>query len=783
MARLGIACSHETAVADRLHSWVRRLQPSETALNLSLKLLQLTLPGVPDVYQGSEMTSYSLVDPDNRRPVDFGRRSRRLDELDAGTRRDGLDDDKLWVTSRALRLRREVSRRVRSQVVVSPCRYRKPARDRLRARWPGHHTRDPLAAGPGRVRLAGRGDRTPAGFMDRRSLRCSTRGHDCIVSRVLRITGRLAEEGALMKFEVWAPHAQDFVQLQIGEDRFDLKPEDNGYWRIDVDVPPGTLYSYVLDGSEARSDPRALRLPEGPEGPAATVDLDAFEWTDAMWRGVPLPGSVVYEMHVGTFTPEGTLDAAIGRLDHLVSLGVDIVEVMPLATFPGEFGWGYDGVGLYAVHEPYGGPEAFHRFVDACHRRGIGICLDVVYNHLGPSGNHLSEFGPYFTARYGTPWGAALNLDDADSDEVRRFVIENALMWFRDFHVDGLRLDAVHALFDIRAITLLEELSSEVSALSAALGRPLSLIAESDRNDPLTVAPREAGGLGLHAQWADDVHHALHVLLTGENQGYYADFDDPGALTKVLEQVFLHDGTYSTFRRRKHGRPVDRTRTPGSRFVVSLQTHDQVGNRAMGDRLSSDLSPGVLACGAALLLTGPGTPMLFMGEEWGARTPWQYFTDHTDPEIASAVRTGRRDEFASHGWRRGDLPDPQAHATFDDSKLDWVEPTREPHRALLHWYSTLITLRHEIGDLGDPRLDRVRVVHDYAQRTVMMYRGSHVVAINLSHLQHELAVDAMHPELDIVAAWVPEQTEVSGRVVSLPPESAAIFGPSDSPRD
>jgi maltooligosyltrehalose trehalohydrolase len=269
----------------------------------------------------------------------------------------------------------------------------------------------------------------------------------------------------------------------------------------------------------------------------------------------------------------------------------------------------------------------------------------------------------------------------------------------------------------------------------------------------------------------------LHVLLTGENQGYYADFDDPGALTKVLEQVFLHDGTYSTFRRRTHGRPVDRTRTPGSRFVVSLQTHDQVGNRATGDRLSSDLSPGLLACGAALLLTGPGTPMLFMGEEWGAKTPWQYFTDHTDPEIAAAVRTGRRDEFATHGWKRADVPDPQADETFERSKLDWSEPAHEPHSALLRWYSTLITLRHEIGDLGDPRLDRVRVVHDHPGRTVLVYRGDHVVVANLSHLHHELAVDADHLELEVLAAWTPDGTHVDGRIVTLPPESAAILGP------
>ncbi len=582
-----------------------------------------------------------------------------------------------------------------------------------------------------------------------------------------------------MRFEVWAPKAESAVSLLIDDERRTMEPAHGGWWHTEQPAHNGTRYFFAIDGAEPRSDPRALRLPDGPEGAAEVFDMAVFKWTDSLWRGVQLPGSVIYELHVGTFTPEGTLDAAIARLDHLVLLGVDMVEVMPLATFPGRYGWGYDGVGLYAVHEPYGGPDAFCRFVDACHGRGLGVCLDVVYNHLGPSGNHLSEFGPYFTNRYGTPWGDALNLDDADSDTVRRFIIDNALMWLHDFHVDGLRLDAVHALFDDRAITLLEELASEVGALSASVGRPLWLIAESDRNDPLTVAPREAGGMGLDAQWADDVHHALHTLLTGETQGYYADFAAPGALVKVLEGVFLHDGTYSSFRRRTHGRPVDRARTPGSRFVVSLQNHDQVGNRAMGDRLSAQLSPGLLACGAVLLLTGPGTPMLFMGEEWGASTPWQYFTDHTDPGIAEAVRRGRRDEFASHGWERRDVPDPQADRTAERSRLDWSEVGQEPHASLLRWYAALIQLRRERPDLGDPRLDRVRVVHDEAARTVVMHRGEHVVVVNLSDESRRVAWDRTGPESPaVVLAYAPDRTQVLDATVELPAESAVVLGPA-----
>jgi maltooligosyltrehalose trehalohydrolase len=581
-----------------------------------------------------------------------------------------------------------------------------------------------------------------------------------------------------MRFNVWALNAESAVSLVLDGERHPMERAEDGWWQVDADADHGTPYTFVLDDGEPRADPRARWLPEGPEGPAQVVDKAQLSVLTVPWRGVQLLGSVIYELHVGTFTDEGTLDAAIGRLDHLVDLGVDIVEVMPLATFPGRYGWGYDGVGLYAVHEPYGGPMAFRRFVDACHARGLGVCLDVVYNHLGPSGNHLAEFGPYFTDRYGTPWGGALNLDGAESDEVRRFIIDNALMWLHDFGVDGLRLDAVHALFDDRAISLLEEMSAEVSALSTRLGRPLWLIAESDRNDPLTVTTRDAGGLGLNAQWADDVHHALHVLLTGETQGYYGDFAEAGALKKVLEGIFLHDGTYSTFRRRTHGRPVDRAKLPGSRFVVSLQTHDQVGNRAQGDRLSAHLSPGRLACGAALLLTCAGTPMLFMGEEWGATTPWQYFTDHTEPEIAAAVRRGRRDEFAEHGWNRADVPDPQSTRTAARSRLDWEELRKEPHLRLFWWYRDLIRLRRERGDLRDPRLDRVRVEHDAERQTVLVRRGALAVAVNLASKARRIDLGADSDRLQVVLAWDDDSLTRSGSTVGLGPESAVVLGPT-----
>jgi maltooligosyltrehalose trehalohydrolase len=565
------------------------------------------------------------------------------------------------------------------------------------------------------------------------------------------------------------------VELVLEEGATSMSAREGGWWEATAQLPAGTRYRFALDGGEPLADPRALRLPDGPEGPAEVVDLTAHAWSDRGWSGVELSGAVIYELHVGTFTPEGTLDSAVGRLDHLVELGVDLVEVMPLASFPGRHGWGYDGVGLFAVHEPYGGPYAFQRFVDACHARGLGVCLDVVYNHLGPSGNRLPDFGPYFTDHYRTPWGSAVNLDRAGSDEVRRFIIDNALSWLRDFHVDALRLDAVHALYDERALPLLEELSAAVEALADELGRPLSLIAESDRNDPGTVTPREAGGLGLTAQWADDVHHALHVLLTGETQGYYDDFASSGALAKVLTGVFLHDGTWSSFRGRTHGRPVDREHTPGWRFVASLQTHDQVGNRAAGDRLSATLDTGTLACGAALLLCAATTPMLFMGEEWGASTPWQYFTDHPDPDLAEAVRQGRRNEFASHGWDRAEVPDPQSPDTVHRSRLDWSELTQEPHARLLAWYRDLIRLRHESPDLRDARLDRVQVTSDDQARTVLVQRGGHAVAVNVGDAPADLDLPASG--LEVLMSWEPATTVDQG-VLSLPPRSAAVLGPA-----
>jgi maltooligosyltrehalose trehalohydrolase len=450
----------------------------------------------------------------------------------------------------------------------------------------------------------------------------------------------------------------------------------------------------VVVGGDRLPNPLAQWAPYGVHGPSRVLDTETFRWGDTSWHGSRLgPRSLIYELHVGTFTAEGTLGAAAQRLAYLADLGVSHVELLPLAAFDGDRGWGYDGVLLNAVHERYGGPAELAAFVDMAHRTGIAVILDVVHNHLGPSGNYWDRFGPFFTDQHHTPWGDAVNLDAAGSDDVRRILLDSALGWLRDYHLDGLRLDAVHELHDARASTFLEELSTEVDALSRELQRPLTLVAESDRNDPRIVTDREHGGIGLNAQWDDDVHHALHWLLTGEADGYYADFASGEALDHTLTHTFLHDGRFSTFRGRSHGRPVDPRLTPPERFVVALQTHDQIGNRASGDRLSQLVSLDRAAAGAALLFALPYVPMIFMGEEWAAKTPWLFFTGFEDDELGRAVTEGRRREFKAHGWEHAAVPDPQDPATWRRSVLDWSERDSRGGARMLAWYRQLAALR------------------------------------------------------------------------------------------
>jgi maltooligosyltrehalose trehalohydrolase len=540
-----------------------------------------------------------------------------------------------------------------------------------------------------------------------------------------------------MRPAVWAPAAAR-VRLSIvqtGRTRvIELQPDPArpGWWQSAANLPTGTRYGYLLDDDpQPLPDPRSRSLPNGVHGLTEVYDERAHRWTDDGWAGRELAGAVIYELHVGTFTPDATLDSAVARLDHLVELGITHVELLPVNAVNGLWNWGYDGVAWYAVHQPYGGPDGLKRFVQACHQRGLAVLLDVVYNHFGASGNYLPRFGPYLKTGRNT-WGDLVNLDGPGSAEVRRYILDNALGWLRDFHLDGLRLDAVHALSDESQPHLLAELSAEVDALSSELGRPLSLIAESDLNDPVMFTPRDQGGYGLTGQWNDDVHHMLHALLTGERQGYYADFGELPGLAKVWRAAFFHDGTFSSFRNRPHGKPIDPASTEGWRFVVCLQNHDQIGNRAAGDRLSETLSDGLLRVAAVLLLTSPFTPMLFMGEEWAARTRWPFFTSHPEPELSAAVSQGRLAEFADHGWDSTSMPDPQDPDSYRQAILDWSELARPGHRELLGLYRELIRLRAAEPDLADPQLDQVVVDYDEQQRWLRIGRGSCTVAINLA---------------------------------------------------
>jgi maltooligosyltrehalose trehalohydrolase len=569
---------------------------------------------------------------------------------------------------------------------------------------------------------------------------------------------------------VWAPRAR-VVRIELADDTIEMSRDgDSGWWQSPIDLSHGDRYAIRIDDGDARPDPRARWLPDGVHAPARVYDDDRYQWNDGTWRGRALAGSVLYELHIGTLTSEGTFDAAIERLDHLVDLGIDLVEVLPVASYDGPRGWGYDGVSLYAVHEQYGGPDGFKRFVDACHQRGLGVVLDVVYNHVGPAGNYLGEFGPYFNDHYSTPWGPAINYSGRGSDEVRRWAIDNALMWLREFHVDGLRLDAVHAIVDLRAVHLLEQLSREVDALAAETGRPLFLIAESDLNDPRLVTAREGGGYGLTAQWADDPHHALHALLADERQGYYCDFGSIETLARAMESPYHHAGAWSTFRGRTHGRPLDRNQIPATRFVTYLHNHDQVGNRATGDRMSSYVSPGRLRIGAALLMCSPYVPMLFMGEEWAASTPWQFFTSFPDPSLAENVRSGRREEFGEHGWSSDDVPDPQDPATFERSVLDWAELDKDDHRETLDWHRRLIALRKSRPELTDPWLTKVRTSYDEERRWLVVRRGAVAVVVNLADRTQTVPSERPLDEVLLASGEV----EAGEAGLTLPAETVAI---------
>ncbi|HZC70967.1 MAG TPA: malto-oligosyltrehalose trehalohydrolase [Jatrophihabitans sp.] len=562
---------------------------------------------------------------------------------------------------------------------------------------------------------------------------------------------------------VWAPDKTTILVRTGGAD-ISLQPTDGGWWS-GPDLAPGTDYAFLIDDSDQPvPDPRSRWQPQGVHGPSRVYDDDRYEWHDQDWPGRDLSAAVIYELHLGTFTRGASFDSAIERLDHLVDLGVTHVEVLPVNDFNGVWNWGYDGVLWYAVHEPYGGPDGCKRFVDAAHQRGLAVLLDVVYNHLGPSGNYLSRFGPYLKDGRST-WGALVNLEEA---EVRRYVVDNALMWLREYHLDGLRLDAVHALHDGSPTHILAEVSAAVDELAGTLDRPLSLIGESDLNDPVTITPRELGGWGLTAQWDDDVHHALHAMLTGERRGYYCDFGPPEVLAKTFTRAFLHDGTYSTFRDTIWGKPIDRHRHRGEQFVACLQNHDQVGNRALGERLPELAPPGMLKVGAVLLLTSPFTPMLWMGEEWAATTRWPFFTSHPEPDLAAATGAGRLAEFAEHGWDTSKLIDPQDPKAYYSAILDWPEASADGHADVLDLYRRLIELRAAEPELRDGDLEHVAVDFDSDARWLVMHRGAFDVAVNLAAAARPIPV----PPGKVVLATAAAEPGPHGLLLAA--ESAAI---------
>jgi len=514
-------------------------------------------------------------------------------------------------------------------------------------------------------------------------------------------------------FVVWAPNARTAsVFFPDHRDRiFRMESIGSGYFHAFAEnLAPDSQYFYRLDNERNLPDPASRYQPQGVHGPSQIVDLNVFPWTDHDWEGRSLESSIFYELHVGTFTREGTFDSLIPKLPELVDLGITMIELMPVAQFPGSRNWGYDGVYLFAPQNSYGGPIALQRLVNAAHQHGLSVALDVVYNHLGPEGNYLNAFGPYFTDRYRTPWGQALNFDGPSSDEVRRFFFENSLYWVQDYHFDALRLDAIHGIFDFGARHFLAELKSAVADLSIRLGRQIHLIAESDLNDSRILRGPEQGGYNLDAQWSDDFHHSVHALLTGEKLGYYSDFEGAAPLASTLRDGWYYSGQHSNYRGRRHGNSSQGL--TASRFVVCNQNHDQVGNRAAGDRLSCLVDFEALKLAAGITLLSPFVPLLFMGEEYGETAPFQYFTSHGDPQLVEAVRRGRREEFAAFGWEES-VPDPQDEQTFVRSSLNHSLKEREPNRTLWRFYQRLIRIREDF-DLGAQEKRTVRQIDDGA---------------------------------------------------------------------
>jgi maltooligosyltrehalose trehalohydrolase len=593
------------------------------------------------------------------------------------------------------------------------------------------------------------------------------------------------------RFCVWAPRSGSVeVHLLSPIDRLERLTRDRRGYHCGViaGVEPGALYRFRLDGGQERADPASRCQPQGVHGPSRVVE-PAFEWTDGAWRGICLSRYIIYELHVGTFTGPGTFDAAIARLDDLVELGVTAVELMPVAQFPGERNWGYDGVFPFAAQNSYGGPPGLKRFVNACHGRGLAVILDVVYNHLGPEGNYLGEFGPYFSDTYRTPWGSPLNFDGPHSDEVRRYFIENALVWIAEYHVDALRLDAVHAILDFSAKPFLQELAEAAALIADGTGRRIHLIAESSLNDTRVIRSPDAGGLGLDAQWNDDLHHALHAVITGERQGYYCDYGRFDQLLKALQQGFVYDGQYSSYRNRRHGNSS--RSIPPQRLVVFAQNHDQVGNRMRGDRLGRIVSFEALKLAAGIILLSPNLPLLFMGEEYGETAPFPYFVSHSDPDLVTAVRRGRREEFASFGWE-GTPPDPQAVETFTSAKLNpELRLTPGPHRHLWNFHRRLIALRRGSGALsatdpsslevfrvGNRRIGCIRRRREAEELCIIFHAGEAAVSamVPLPAGRWDKLLDSAEPQWGGPGSTLAETIDSGGETtMELPPHGFSVW--------
>jgi maltooligosyltrehalose trehalohydrolase len=571
-------------------------------------------------------------------------------------------------------------------------------------------------------------------------------------------------------FRAWAPLPKK-IEVQVNGKCFPMLLQPDGWWTAEVSTANiGDDYGFILDGEGPFPDPRSPSQPNGVHKLSRLVDQNKFQWTDKKFQAPPLSSAIIYELHIGTFTSQGTFLSTIEKLDHLVALGITHVELMPVVEFSGDHGWGYDGVDLFAPHHALGKPDDLKKLVDACHARGLAVILDVVYNHLGPSGNYLAKFAPYFTKKFASPWGEGINFDGQDSDEVRRFFCDNALMWLRDYHFDGLRLDAVHGIVDTSATHILEQMKMEVEKLSAQLDRNLVLIPESDLNDPRLLWLRERGGFQLDAQWSDDFHHALHTVLTGEQTGYYSDFGKLEDLAKALRKAFVYDGKFSAHRRRVHGRSTEGL--TGNKFLGYLQNHDQIGNRAKGERSGQLMSLGKLKIGAALVLTSPFVPMLFQGEEWGARTPFFYFTDYQEPELANAVREGRCKEFAAFGWKPEETADPQARETFEKSKLNWNEISGAPHAKMLDWHKKLIQLRRSEKDLNDGDMKSVQPHFDEEKKWLVVERGAISIACSFSAQPQMISLRAGKHSLLLASD---SEIKIDGYNLNLPPESVAIL--------